>query len=197
MPGCLIRCIVAIMPDEQYKLGEALDSYKEGARVTAAEIAARTTVASIPYAGGPILELWNGLAQRRTQERVNTVFENMRERLEFMDADKVNRAFFDSEEFQTLLYLLLEKLHTTHDERKLKMFGDALANSGRTEFQTSDKESYVRTLRDLSLGDLRTLEDKNLKNWLPLMKAFVYGDDVLSSLSRLAALGLVSNASFR
>jgi len=87
--------------------------------------------------------------------------------------------------------LLIEKLHTTHQKAKLKMFGDALANSISVEFRSDDKEQYVRILRDLSLKDLEVLNHKNLKGWTPFTKSFSFSDEILSCLSRLAGMGLV------
>lgn len=180
------------MPKKRNEISKAIDVYKKAASVSVSEIALRTTVAAIPYAGGSILELWGGIAQRRTQERLNAVFEEMKQQLDETAVEKINRAFFDSEEFQTLLYLLLEKLHVTHDHTKLKMFGDVLANSGRIEFQADDKESYVRVLRDLSVVDVETLNHDNLKGWTPAIRKIEYSPDVLSSLSRLVGFGLVN-----
>jgi hypothetical protein len=154
-------------------------------------MAVRTALAAIPFAGGAILELVDGLAQRRVQQRLNDVFDSMRERLSVLDEDKVDRVFFHSEEFQTLLFLLLERLHTTHDTDKLRIFGSALANSGSLDFKTDDKEAYIRLLRELSLNDLRTLNDENLKGWFPHTHDIDYAPDVLASLYRLQGMGLV------
>ena len=107
----------------------------------ATQIAFRTLVAGIPYAGGPILELWAGAAQRRVQERLHNVFAAMKDCIERLSESKIDRAFFESEEFQSLLFLLLEKLHTTHDADKLKIFGSALANSGNVAFRADDKRA--------------------------------------------------------
>jgi hypothetical protein len=38
------------------------------------------------------------------------------------------------------------------------MFGDALGNSGASDFQTDPKEDFIRMLRDLSLADLIALK---------------------------------------
>jgi SHS2 domain-containing protein len=169
------------MSDESHETASALDRYKASAQTSIIEIAVRATVAAIPYAGGAILELWNGRAQRRSQERLNAVFEEMKKHLESTSAERVNQAYFDSEEFQTLLYLIIERLHTTHDAEKLKMFGDALANSGKTEFASDDKETFVRILRDLSAKDIQTLDHEYLKNWFPHVNSITYEPDVLSS----------------
>jgi hypothetical protein len=36
----------------------------------------------------------------------------------------------------------MKRLHTTHDKEKLKLFGDALANSASVDYQSGDKETY-------------------------------------------------------
>jgi hypothetical protein len=173
------------------ELDQALARYKDAARVTGKQISTHTLVAGIPYAGGAILELADGLAHRRTQERLNTVFAGMKDCLDRLSAEKLDREFFDSEEFQSLLFLLIEKLQTTHDADKLKNFANALANSGNVDFKADDKELYVRVLRDLGLNDLRVLNDARLKGWLPHTRAITYTPEVICSLSRLQAMGLV------
>jgi hypothetical protein len=80
------------------------------------------------------------------------------------------------------LGLVIEKLHTTHDEEKLRMFGDALANSGSSEFQQDEKEDYIRTLRDLSTNELQVL-----KGGYPRGHFSPY----TAGLSRLVGMGLV------
>lgn len=183
--------MVKSMTAAKDELPKVIELYKEAAHSSVGEIALRSSVSAIPYAGAPILELWNGVAQRRVHERLNTVFAEMKECLDAVDAEKVDRAFFDSEEFQTLLYLLIEKLHTTHEQAKLRMFGDALAKSGSVEFKLDDKELFIRALRDLSAKDPQILGDGNLKGWGPLTKRIEYGPEILSSLSRLANFGFV------
>jgi hypothetical protein len=71
------------------------------------------------------------------------------------------------------------------------MLAVALANSGTEEFRNDDKELMLRALRAISPSDLKTLNHENLKGWLPLTKRIEYPPEVISSLSRLASLGLV------
>lgn len=59
------------------------------------------------------------------------------------------------------------------------------------DFKEDDKEQYVRVLRDLSLSDLRILNDGRLKGWLPHVRQIEYGSEVMVSLSRLRGMGLV------
>jgi len=176
------------MPDE---LDVVIRQRREDAETEIPKIALRTAIALIPYAGSAINEIMGGLAQLRVQERLNDVFDALKDRLDSLGEEKVDRAYFHSEEFQSVLYLLLERLHTTHDKEKLRMFGNALGNSGVIEFKADDKEEFIRVLRDLSLADLTILNHENLKNWRPHVHEFDYGPDVLASLFRLQGMGLV------
>ncbi len=76
------------MANASNELGNALERYKEVAQASATEIAMRTTVSAIPYAGGSLLTLWDGVAQRRVQERLSAVFQEMKEHLEKSDSEK-------------------------------------------------------------------------------------------------------------
>jgi hypothetical protein len=179
------------LPDE---LATEIEQFESDSGPTIQEIALRTTLSAIPFAGSALLELSSGLAQRRTQERLSNVFSQMKDRLSLLSEEKVDRTYFHSEEFQSLFYLLAERLHTTHDAEKLKMFGNALGNAGAKEFETDDKESFIRVLRDLSLQDLIVLKHEHLKGWTahnPTVN-IEYGPEVLTSLFRLQAMGLVA-----
>ena len=175
------------------ELDVLIAQHNEDAETSVREIVLRTAISLIPYAGSAINEIANGLAQRRVQERLDDLFDGMKERLESVAEDKVDKEYFHSEEFQTLLYLLLERLHTTHDKMKLRIFGIALGNSGLIEFRTADREHFVRVLRDLSLSELQALDDERLKGWFPHMpgRDIQYANEVLEKLFRLQAMGLV------
>ena len=131
------------MDSENNAFDTSLAQYKKAAHVSRKQIALRTMVATIPYAGSAILEIWDRLAQQRTEERLNTVFERMKERLESISQEKIDQAFLDSEQFQTLLYLLIEKLHTTQDEEKLQMFGNSAGQQCKYRVQTG-RQGTVR-----------------------------------------------------
>jgi len=118
------------------------------------------TISGIPGAGGPIATLLGGQAKRRILERAIEVFDAMKERLEEVEEATIDKKFFESEEFQSLLALALEQLQTTHDKAKLKMLASALANGGLPAFSCeTHKELFLRILRDLSPEHLETLKD--------------------------------------
>jgi hypothetical protein len=176
------------LPDE---LGAELNLYRKDSETTIQNIVLRSAVQGVPFIGSSIMEILNGLAQCRAQERLNDMFDQVKKRLDSVGDEKIDREFFKSEEFQTLLFLLLERLHTTHDSDKLKMFGNALANSGNVDFKDDAREDYIRVLRDLSLKDLLILNDFRLKGWTPHTHQIDYSGDVLVSLARLHGMGLV------
>lgn len=141
------------------KLDQSMREYSKTLEPVIGREGVNAAIALIPYVGGSILSLMNDLAGRRFYERTKDVFEVVKERLEEVGEAKINKEFFKGEEFQTLLFLALEQLRTTHDEDKQVMLANALANSGLNEFSTEErKELFLRILRDLSLAHLRTLK---------------------------------------
>lgn len=166
-------------------------NYREDSEITIQQIAVRRSLAGVPYLGSALLELFSGLAQRRAQERLNSLFDQMINRVAELGEEKLDPEFFRSEEFQSLLFLALERLHTTRDAEKLRTLGYALANSGSFDFKNDDKEEYIRVLRDLTVSDLRVWNDERLKGWFPHTHDIVYAPEVMSSLFRLQGMGLV------
>jgi hypothetical protein len=177
------------LPDE---LDVELDQHRKDSDTAIQDITLRSVIAAVPLVGSSILEIFNGLAQRRQQERLNDVFDAVKNRLHELGEEKIDRQFFKSEEFQTLLFLIIERLHTTGDAEKLRMFGSALANSGSPSFKNDDKELLIRALRDLAVNDITVLNDYRVKGWIPHTHDIRYDTYILSSLSRLEALGLVA-----
>lgn len=131
-------------------------------------------------------------SSKRLEERLLCVAEELESQQKRIEESIEDKSYYESDEFYTLFGLILERLHTTHDKEKLRRFGDALANSASASFEGDEKEVFIRILRDLSVVDLETLNHGNLKGWLPAVRKMEYGPDVLSSLSRLAGMGLVN-----
>jgi hypothetical protein len=119
-------------------------------------------LAQVPVIGTPIVELVSGLGQRRVQERSLLLPEEMKrlvDDLEKKTEEKIDRSYFSSEEFQTILYLALQGLNTAHHERKVKALAAGLVNSGRHTFSDADKnELFMRAIIDLMPAHLEVLE---------------------------------------
>jgi len=72
--------------------------------------------------------------------------------------DKVDREWFRSEEFQTLLYEAFNQLNVTHDREKIEMLGVALANSGATRFKgRRTQRLFIHFVRELTRQHLKVL----------------------------------------
>src|ERR1700722_17600688 len=129
----------------------AIEVHKDGAGCDGGNEAMSALIASIPYAGSAINSILSGRAQRQMHERVTDVFEAFKESVEQMQEEKIDKGFFESDEFLTLFTLMLEQIQTTHDKTKLKMLATGLANSANTDFASnSGKELFIRILRDLA-----------------------------------------------
>jgi hypothetical protein len=115
-------------------------------------------LAGIPAAAQIVTSLLT-CGSARFERRLLLVFEELNAQQKRIEASIPDRRYYESEEFQTFVGLVIEKLHTTHDEEKLRAFEDALANCGSSEFQPDEKEDYIRTLRDLSINELHILKD--------------------------------------
>lgn len=140
------------------KLGKALDNLASSARVDIGREVIKLAASLFPV-GRALDKLMNGVAQRRLIERIVEVFEEVKSRLDEAKEATIEKEYFLTEEFQTLLTLVLQEIQTTHDRAKLQMLASALSNSCQTKFQfETRKELFVRTLRSLSPNHIRTLD---------------------------------------
>jgi hypothetical protein len=163
-------------------------------------------MASMPFVSQVLISLLNSSSSRFEKRflRVAEALNDQQKRIE----DKIpDLNYYESDEFQTLLGLVIERLHTTRDDEKLKMFGNALANSGSSDFQEDSREEFIRILRDLSIDDLNELRQfapttaKQLGGDLSESQRFHLAhprEDVkgeaLSRTTRLIGLGLVTES---
>lgn len=112
----------------------------------------------VPGVGAAVTELLTELAIQRTNDRMHEMFGHFTSRIRELGEDKVDREWFRSEAFQTLLYEAFHQLTVTHDRQKIEMLGVALANSGSSGFKEEDrKELLVRFVRELTPQHLRVL----------------------------------------
>ena len=181
------------------RLEKALDFYSKEIEQDIPKKALKLAIEQIPHFGDHISKLVFGDAQRRIAERAQDVFEAVKERVERMDEAKIDKEFFKSEEFMTLLFLAMDQLQTTHDKAKLGMLANAITNSGVVEFSSdSRKELFMRIFRDLAPEHIQMLQQMRRKpisrthEHTPMAKEMKdpYGSE-LATLQSLAAHGLV------
>jgi hypothetical protein len=173
----------------------AIELHEDAAKPDASAEVLSALVASIPIAGGAISALLSGRAQRKTMDRAADVFRALKERLEKMDSAKVDRAFFESDEFQTLFTLTLEQVQTTHDRNKLNLLANGLANSAHMDFASeSRKELFLRIFRDLAPEHVAMLDKMKPVEGREGFRSSVESPtgDRLAILQHLASQGLVS-----
>jgi hypothetical protein len=148
------------------------------------------------------------LAISRIHQRMYEMFEEVASRIAELSQEQVSREWFRSEEFQTLLFEAINQLHVTHDREKIRMLGNALANSGTTRFSTDQrKEVFVQLIRDLTSEHVRVLHrlaappaesfgpelDSDTINWIQWERrpSLESDDRDLLLLQTLAGRGLV------
>jgi hypothetical protein len=128
----------------------------------------------------------------KIETRFLDVAEALENQLQLIEHKIHDKNYYESDEFQTLLVLIIEKLQSTHQKEKLRIFGESLANCGHIDFVADDKEDYIRTLRDMSLEDIQALRKAAEFNKLPSHlrgKGFLKSEN--PSFSRLSSLGLI------
>lgn len=156
--------------------------------------AAAASLSALPFVSQILTSLLTA-SPRRFEQRFVSVMEALAKQQKRIEEKIPNLSYYQSEEFHALSTLILEKLHSTHQQEKLKAFGEALANSGTGEFVADDKEPYIRTLRDLSLEDLQTLRSMGeiSRRPSPFGSGRVQKGDN-ASFARLASLGLLQES---
>ena len=188
------------------KLEKVLDRFADDAIVSPGDLAVDAAINAIPLVGGSISSLFSGKARQRIIERCVEVFKIVKERIEKVEETKVAKEYFETEEFQTLLSLVIGQLQTSHQHDKLRMLGTALANSGLTEFtEEHRKELFLRALQDLTPAHVDLLrqllpdtsmtrqpggEDLAFRHRPRLKQGQTYPETVML-LQQLSALGLV------
>ena len=151
-----------LLDDDLSKACETLSQQIQGIiGKESVDAAIKTIIISrVPLIGTYLATLISNLAIKRTFERTTELFTLIAKRIEHVGTDKVDKEFFKTEEFQTLLFLAMEQLQTTHDKTKIEMLANALANSATLAFSSEErKEFFVRTLRDLSPHHVRVLKE--------------------------------------
>lgn len=142
------------------------------------------------------------LFSKHINERLEDIGTVMAGRLEEMGDSKVDKGWFCSEEFQTILFEAARQVIVTTDRKKLAMLGNALANSGSTDFRSEEnKELFLQFVRELAPQHIAMLsklspsgQDEDLiaaSRWQPSMHG--KGDELLV-LQMLMANGLVTES---
>jgi len=178
------------------ELQVALNNLATDSRSYTGKEAVDAAMSAIPVIGGPLLSLTNDIATKRFVERAVEMFTIMKNQIEEMDKEKIDATYFESEECQTLVFLAMEQLRTTHDKKKIRMLATGLSNSGSTNFASeARKEDFLRILRDISPSHIRFLQNLVTDFRLPVVMPQVTNPDgdAAVAYASLAARGLVKD----
>jgi len=153
---------VCVMPIDEQQPDFALELKEEIQRTLQEKIVSSQLAGllhhTIPVIGPAVVELMTELAIERTNRRVFEMFEYFTNKIRDIGEEKIDREWFRSEEFQTLLFEALRQLHVTHEREKIAMLGVGLANSGAPGFQDEErKELFIRFVRDLTRQHIKML----------------------------------------
>jgi hypothetical protein len=214
------RKIESAMPIDEERPELALDISREAKRMLQGKLVSSGVagvLSLVPGIGAAVTELMTELAIQRTNNRMQEMFEHFTHRIREVGEEKVDREWFRSEEFQTLLYGAFQQLLVTHDREKIEMLGIALANSGAPGFKEEDrKDLFIRFVRELTSQHLRvlaslvpkplpfdptavskpsapSLSEEQIEDWKwqGRQKARPSGGDELLAMQMLTAYGLV------
>jgi hypothetical protein len=141
--------------DDELAKSELRAKIAEQARRSTQEIIVNAQFAGVlalfPVVGNIILEAQNRLTTKWIYQRLEEMNKEWDERFRKAGEATINMEWFQSAEFQVLLSEAIHQLYTAQDREKIKMLGNALANSGISTFSQEDrKELFIRLVRDLT-----------------------------------------------
>ena len=120
----------------------------------------RALVQLIPNAGGSIDTLIAGRASTIRLRRIEHLFENLRKEMEYLGEEKLDQEYMQSEEFDHLVMLAIEKAARTRQEEKIRYYARVLARSLQSEW--SDKpdvvEELLNTIAELSPTEFTVMQ---------------------------------------
>jgi hypothetical protein len=181
------------------QLEDEQSSIVEGIRDTAIQTVLSV---SLPYVGPLIAGLLGDIAQKRWNDRVLELLIHFAKRFNELRSQQKDLSFYESEEFQALLFESIDQERTNRFQEKRLMLAEGLAKSGTEPFILDEnKETFLRILRDLNLQDLAALKalapyvpNKVLPHLAPAPTAItVKPQQTNPTMYRLQGLGLVSS----
>jgi len=158
---------------------------------------------SMGLLGTAILAAMGEVGKGRFRERLLELLAALKQRMDEVGEQKIDRDYIFGEEFQSVLFDALDQLKTSHDRTKIQLLASALASCAAIEFSLEQrKELFVRLVRDLTAFHIHQLvelskEKPQIKSFPPEMRwAYrprVKGPDgeCLMVLQQLAGEGLV------
>lgn len=165
-------------------------------------------IASIPSVGGIINTFMSTRSQEIFNKRIILLCEEIQAQLEYIDINKIDKNFLESEEFFDVCYKIFSSSKKTRQKEKIKMYAKIFKETLIRGFnQNLDYvDQILSVIEVLSLNDLIVLKylydnkDKindsvyaiNEKFWSYLTIEGMDGGDVAYSINRLFNYGFLS-----
>jgi|SRR2546425_1626658 len=194
--------------DDEFEKQDLARELANGAQKTAEEIIVHSQIVgliswflppSLLAVGAAVNAGFTQLANKRFYARLEEMRNGMHARLQEVGESKVDKDWFQSEEFQTMLFEAARQVTATADRKKIAMLGNALANGSIAGFSTeSRKELFLQIIRDLTPQHIamlrRLLPDDSMSTEIRwrARSTLAEKDEDLAVLQMLAANGLVT-----
>lgn len=136
------------MKDIKTQIQQALEIYSQ-------KTVLRAAVNAIPYVGGSIDVLLLNRGQKIVEQRVSLLFERIKDDLEQIKEDMIDKKFLETDEFFDLLRKAIELSIKTRDKEKIKLYAHILRNALlKTTVNKETGEEYIEVLSELSIKEL-------------------------------------------
>ena len=114
-------------------------------------------LSAVPIAGGTLATLISEYVPRQKQVRLVRFVEELGERMR-AEQDRVDQEFVRTEEFQTMVEDVLDRVQQRRNEDKFQYWADLIAGVARADRPPrADRDRLVETLDRLRLSHLRLL----------------------------------------
>ena len=184
------------MADLTQSLSKASQMYSELTTLRAA-------ITAIPFVGGSIDVLISGKAQNIAQKRLETLAGSLKDELNQLKGNQIDKNFLESDEWFDLLMQTFDKTIRTRSEEKIRLFSKVLTGVLASTSKRDTAEEFLNILSELSeteiaiahiVYELQTVNIKQLEEKNPFIAKcdFVDQADLPFYLKRLEKAGLVS-----
>ena len=131
------------------KLSDVLD--KQSLRYSE-NLELRTAVQLIPYIGGALDMIISAEGIRIQKERVENFLNELKEGMNKLSEEKIDKEFLESEEFFSLFQMTIEKVIRNYEKQKIGYFRNIFVNSVKVNLsETYYKEGFINKLSNLSV----------------------------------------------
>ena len=130
------------------KIKPAIEKYSENALL-------RIAISEIPIIGSPLDIFLTTKAQKIINDRIMSLFSELKEGMSTLEGRIVDKDYIDSEEFIELFIKTIEASTKTRNKEKIKLYAKLL--KGAIKFQDRKKyspEEYLQVLSELTIKEL-------------------------------------------